>query len=73
MAIGITEVEFGLARAYNRNLETLQTTAQGIIDRHDATIGALRARVRELEAEVEQERKARRMAEFRANRARFGN
>lgn len=70
MAVGISEVEFGLARAYNRNLDTLQRTAQSIINRHDATINALRARVRELEAELEVERKARKMAEFRAGRAR---
>ncbi|UYQ73550.1 hypothetical protein OF122_07290 [Pelagibacterium flavum] len=71
MAVGITEVEFGLARAYSRNLATLEKKAQKIIDRHDATIAALQARVRELEAEVECERKARNLAEFRANRARF--
>lgn len=73
MAVGISEVEFGLARAYNRNLDTLQRTAQSIINRHDATINALRARVRELEAELEVERKARKIAEFRAGRARVAH
>lgn len=58
MSVGITEVEFGLARGYNRSLDALQAQAQSIIDDKDREIIRLRrqlaaanARVAELEAE----------------------
>ncbi len=58
MSVGISEVEFILARNYERNVDTLQATAQGIIDSKEREIIKLRrqlaaanARIAELEAE----------------------